>query len=250
MATYLKGYKNRIKILLFQFRNENDPVVLEERDAFANKAGVRDAQIQLYDCLQGPPSLSYVGSFDTLMIGGSGEYYVSKGNVPHIDPLLTLLSEVIEINQPTFASCFGFHLFIEALGGKIIHDPDNTEVGTYTVTLTEDGQKDELLGTMPSRFKAQLGRKDRAVMHPNGTLNLAKSLGCPSQSIRIPGKAVWATQFHPELSGTENYNRFLRYLKSYSIHMSPKERKEKLEGFQESPETEKLIPRFLDLVFG
>jgi GMP synthase (glutamine-hydrolysing) len=242
--------KNSLRILLLQARNQHDTAKHDEWRSFALRGGLDEKQIIPYDLLEGPPSLYKIKSCDALMVGGSGEYYVSKGNLPQFDKLLDVLKESVELGHPAFASCFGFQLLVKALGGKIIYDPVATEVGTYQLTLTEDGQNDELLGSLPDRFNAQLGRKDRAERLPDGVLHLVSSDLCPYQAFRIPGKPIWTTQFHPELNMWENKKRFIQYLKGYSEHLSDEERDEKLSHFHESPETEQLIPRFLNLVFG
>jgi GMP synthase (glutamine-hydrolysing) len=238
------------KILLLQARNYGDLAKDEERQSFAVKAGLDLEQIVPHDLLECPPTLQQVRSFDALMVGGSGDYYVSKGNLPCFSEALDLLREVVACGHPTFASCFGFQLLVKALGGEIVNDVEGMEVGTYDLTLTEVGQQDELLGVMPRNFRAQLGRKDRASRLPSGAINLAHSKRCPFQVMRIPGVPVWATQFHPELSGDENLARFKRYLKGYSSIMSQDERADATSRFGASPETLLLIPRFLELVFG
>ena len=239
-----------LKILLLQARNHGDQARVEERQSFAARAGLDVEQIIPYDLLAGTPSLGEVLRYDALMVGGSGDYYVSKQNLPGFLEVLELLREVVAYDHPTFASCFGFQLMVQALGGKIIFDPPNIEVGTYELTLTAAGQKDELLGTLPSRFSAQLGRKDRAARLPADTIHLASSERCPFQAFRIPDKPIWATQFHPELTGAENLARFHRYQKGYGSVMSTTERQQTLKRFRDSPETELLIPRLLELVFG
>jgi GMP synthase (glutamine-hydrolysing) len=85
---------------------------------------------------------------------------------------------------------------------------------------------------------------------PNGCLHLASSERAPFQAFRIPGKPIWATQFHPELTGEENRLRFDRYRQGYGSVMSEAEQQLTLSRFRESPETETLIARFLELVFG
>ncbi len=239
-----------LKILLLQARRENDPSRIEERRSFAQKAGVDVNQIVPHDLLEGPPTLAEVRRHDALMIGDSGDFYVSKRNLHGFDSLLELLAEVAELGHPTFASCFGFQCMVAALGGEVIHDPRNTEVGTYRLTLTEKGRKDELFGALPLTFAAQLGRKDRAAKLPQGVENLAASPKAPFQALRIPGKPVWASQFHPELDRRTNRERFLIYLDGYSAHMSEEERAKALEQFEESPETSRLLSKFLQLVFG
>jgi GMP synthase (glutamine-hydrolysing) len=241
--------KPSLKILLLQARNPDDLVRAEERQSFAAKAGLALEQIVPYDLLAGPPTPAQLRPYDALMVGGSGDYYVSKQNLPDFERLMALLQEVVVQGQPMFASCFGFQLLVKALGGEIVYDAAGTEVGTYELTLTEGGRQDELLGNLPPRFMAQLGRKDRATSLPPGCSHLAASQRAPFQALRIPGQPIWATQFHPELSGRENRLRFDRYRKGYGSVMSPAEQQSVLDRFQPSPETERLISRFLDLVF-
>jgi GMP synthase (glutamine-hydrolysing) len=239
-----------LRILLLQARNPDDPVRGEERQSFANKAGLALEQVIPWDLLEGPPSLPEVIKYEALMVGGSGDYYVSKGNLPHFPAVLDLLQEVAAVGRPTFASCFGFQLLVQALGGEIIYDPNKTEVGTYPVTLTAAAKEDELFGGLPVTFDAQFGHKDRAAIMPPGSVHLASSERCPYQALRLPGKPIWATQFHPEMNGQENRARFARYLKGYGSVMSPEEMANTLDRFYDSPETDQLIARFLKLVFG
>ena len=221
-----------------------------ERRSFALRAGLDPKQFQTHDLLGGPPSPSDLRTHDAIMVGGSGDYYVSKGTLPFMDETLDAVRELAGSKAPTFASCFGFQLLVAALGGEVVHDPDRIEAGTYEVRLTDDAHSDPLFGKLPKRFMAQMGRKDRAESLPDGVIHLASSDRCPYHAFRIPDAPIWATQFHPELNRAENLERFRRYMDAYAVHMSPAERDRALEGFQESPEAETLIPRFLALVFG
>ena len=239
-----------LKILLLQARNPDDPVRHEERQSFAAKTGLPLDQIVPHDLLTGPPTLDKVKKFDALMVGGSGDYYVSKRSLPEFDAQLELLATVAETGFPMFASCFGFQILVQALGGVIVHDPVNVEVGTYDLRLTSEGLQDPLLRCLPSVFPAQLGRKDRADSLPDGVLHLASSQRSPYQAFRIPDRPVWATQFHPELDVETNRLRFERYLKGYARHMSEAERQEARRRFRPSSATDCLLPGFLDLVFG
>ncbi len=239
-----------IKILLLQARDPDDPIRAEERLSFATKAGLEPDQVIPHDLLGGPPPISEARNFDALMIGGSGDYYVSKGDLPEIRSTLDFLGEVVETGHPTFASCFGFQLLTEALGGSIEFAPEETEVGTYAVTLTEAGKEDPLLGSLPETFNAQLGRKDRARTLPKDAVHLASTALARYQAFRIGEKPIWCTQFHPELGKEENLRRYERYLTGYAGHMTEAQQQEALDRFQESPEADALIPRFLKLVFG
>lgn len=238
----------KLRFLLLQIRELGDPVIEEERDSFADKAGVEREQIQVHSLLDGPPTHDEVAARDALLIGGSGDYYVSKGHMPVFAELMAFFVEVAELGHPTFASCFGFQLMVQALGGHIVHDPANTELGTLELSLTDAGRADPLMGTLPSRFSAQLGHKDRADHLPPGFENLATSRSCEFQAFRVPDKPIWATQFHPELDGHANRGRYLRYLEGYAEHLTETEQQEALENYRDSPETEELLKRFIDLV--
>jgi GMP synthase (glutamine-hydrolysing) len=239
-----------IKILLLQARHADDAARLEERSSFAMMAGVDETQVIPFDLLAGTPTLADVGRYDALMVGGSGDYYVSKGNLPNFQAVLTLLADVVAVGQPTFASCFGFQLLVQALGGEIVYDADHAEVGTYDLTLTENGRSDDLFHFLPDTFRAQLGRKDRALRLPEGVLHLASSQFAPFQALRVPGQPIWAAQFHPELTKTTNLARFQRYMAGYASIMDEAEVAKTLARFDESPEANQLIGRFMQLVFG
>ena len=184
-----------------------------------------------------------------LSVGGSGDFYISKGDLPDFEAYLEFLREVVALGYPTFASCFGYQSMARAMGADVIHDPANAEVGTFELTLTEEGKTDSLFQTLPVRFWAQLGHKDRATTSPLGTINLAGSPRSPYQALRVPDQPIWATQFHPEMNREQNLDRFHRYLKDYGPR-DPQDLEAACAQFQDSPHTTSLLERFLSLVFG
>ncbi len=240
----------RPKILLLQARDADDPMADHERLCFVRQAGLQPEQIDIHDLVQGPPRDAVVARYDALFVGGAGDYYVSKRNLPRFDEVIAFFADLTETGRPMFASCFGFHCLVHALGGEIINDNPNTEVGTYPLTLTDAGAADELFRILPRVFNAQEGHKDRADRLPPGVDNLASSERSPLQAFRIPGQPIWATQFHPELDQEANLHRFHHYLRGYSAVLSEEDRRTALSRFQESPETSRLLPAFLRLVLG
>lgn len=238
------------RILLLQARNEDDGAREDERRSFAEKADLPVDQFVIHDLLTGPPSLDKVLNYDALMVGGSGDYYVSKQNLPQFPALMEFFNDVVAAGHPVFASCFGFHLLTKALGGEVIYDLDHIEVGTFELKLTECGTEDELFCCLPRQFQAQLGHKDRADRLPKQCVHLASSERAPYQAFRVRGRPIWATQFHPELDFEENRTRFRQYVAGYATFMSEAEREQALSQFIDSPETEGLIRRFLEVVFG
>ena len=236
--------------LLLQARHGDDPMRGQEHRAFADKLSVEEEAIVCWDLLKGPPALPVVQEYDILLMGGSGDFLVSQRDLPQFSALLELLTAVTESAHPLFASCFGFQCLVEALGGEIVYDPESTEVGTHELTLMEAATRDPLLGPLPAHFPAQMGRKDRARRLPDGAVHLAASELCPYQAFRVEDKPVWATQFHPELSGDENRERYLRYLSNYEGYLGEDAREEVLSQFQPSIETAELLPRFVELVLN
>ncbi len=238
------------KILLLQARVQGDPVLQEERESFAVAAGLPVEQIVPHNLVTGPVRSADLRRFDALMVGGAGEFLVSQGDLPYFEETLEGLAQLVERGFPTFASCFGFQLLVRALGGEIIYDPDTMQVGTYDLYLTPAGRRDSLFGQLPERFHAQLGRKDRAAQLPGQVSNLAASPDVPFQALRVPGEPIWATQFHPELTKTDNLLRYKRYLDGYRSVMDPEEVRRSLARFRESPATGPLIRGFVNLLFS
>lgn len=237
-----------MKILLLQARNPEDTAKYEERQSFADMAGLPLEAIVPHDLLTSAPTLAQIQQYDALMIGGSGDYYVSKRNLPHFEATLAVLQDVAEVGHPTFASCFGFQLLVQALGGEVVYAPEFIEVGTYPVKLTEAGANDPLFEGLPITFMAQLGRKDRAIRLPDSLVHLAGSQNAPYQAVRVIDKLVWGVQFHPELTRETNLARFDRYLAGYASAMSPTEIAETRARFVPSPEAQTLLPRFIELI--
>ncbi len=238
------------RLLLLQAREPGDPVRQEEHLAFVQKTRLPFDAIATHDLLQGPPSWAKVRQFDGLLVGGSGEFNVSDASLPHMDETLDFMRQVVSEGVPMFASCFGFQLLVQALGGTIVRDEARAEVGTFQVCLTSEGQRDELFSRLPTCFLAQLGHKERAETWPPHVIHLAYSERSRYQALRIPGQPIWATQFHPELDRETNLQRFQRYEELYIQTFGPQGYQAILRHFRESPHTEDLLANFVALVFG
>ncbi len=241
--------KSSLLFLLFQARAADDPVRMEEKEAFVQRLGVHPDQVTLYDLLAEPPSWRGVRRYDAFLVGGSGEYNISDGSLPHLKETLAFFGEVVDRRRPMFGSCFGFQLLVAALGGTVVRDEARAEIGTCTVCLTEAGRRDELFGRLPTCFGAPEGHKERADRWPESALLLAESEMAP-QALRIPKAPIWATQFHPELSAEENRRRYLRYGALYRHLLGEEEFQRTLNRFQPTPEVEGLLADFVEVVFG
>jgi len=93
-------------------------------------------------------------------------------------------------------TCYGIGIVTRMLGGEVSRAyPEDT--GPTTVTLTADGRRDPLLGSLPVRFSALTAHKEGTAKLPEGAVLLAEGEACPVQAYRV-GDHLWATQFHPE----------------------------------------------------
>lgn len=234
-----------LRFLLLQARNPGDHVRVDEHHAFAERLGVPVDQVTSVCMLTQPIGPGLLEGHDMLLVGGSGHWSVLDEH-PGLRAAEALLAHAAERGFPTFGSCFGFQLMVRALGGEVIHDEPNAEIGTLPLQLTPEGAADPLFGALPPSFNAQLGHKDRAQVMPAGVVNLAASERVPYQALRVPGKPVYATQFHPESTHETNRARFARYLADYGP-VYGEERSQRLlwEGFQPSPESSSLLDRFV-----
>lgn len=240
----------KLRILLLQARNLEDPMKEHELKCFVQKTELELDQFIPFNLLKGPPPRSMVRYADAIMVGGSGDFDVSKENLPFYFNFIEFLNAQVFRGTPMFASCFGYQCLVMAMGGKIIRDDPATEVGTYELTLTEAGARDPIFEGFPAKFGAPMGHKDRTSLQPGGIPNLASSEMCPFQALRIPGKSIWATQFHPELDRRTNLDRFEHYLETYSGSMSEDKVQETFARFKETPESNTLLRKFVELVFG
>ncbi len=221
-----------------------------EVTCFGRQSGVSAERLHVHNLTEGPASLEKILHYDAVFLGGSGQYYASKGDLPHFEQYMDLLRELIERDHPVLGVCYGFHCIARALGAAVINDAARTEVGTYDLTLTEPGTHDPLVGQLPKQFRAQMGHKDQVTELPEGVVNLCSSELSPNQAFRIGETSIWAVQFHPELNRATNRDRFAYYLEGYSGHMTEEEREATFSKFEDSHDASRVLGSFLDLVFG
>jgi GMP synthase (glutamine-hydrolysing) len=132
-----------------------------------------------------------------------------------------------------------------ASGGEVIVDRENSEIGSFEITLTPEGATDPLLEGLPSSFFVQLGHNDRVSRLPQGWVQLAASQRCPNQIIRLEGKPVYGTQFHSEMNEDRLRERLEVYLQEYVP--DPEEFQRLLTRLRPSPNADRILDRFLGL---
>ena len=185
-----------------------------------------------------------VRSFDVVMVGGAGAHTVT-GSYDFSEPLREVLLRLVDEGRPLFASCYGHHALVEALGGAVVTDHSSGEVGTFDVELTEAGRADPLFGGLPARFPVQLGHHDRVDRLPAGLVELAASDRCRFQALRAPGLPIYSTQFHSEMTADHMAARLIWYRDGYLAERTTGE--ELSDMLSTSDEAATLIRRFFEL---
>lgn len=215
-------------------------MLAHERECFLATTGQDTQELRFHNVVENMPDVSEVEGYDAVIIGGSGDFSVVERDQPFIDPMVGLLRQLVDRRFPIFGCCFGFQLLVDAMGGKVVRDPGNAEIGSFEVELTDEGARDPLFGQLPQTFVAQMGHFDRAEDLPAGVASLARSDLCAHQALKVPDAPIWATQFHPELDRKGNRTRCVAYIKEFG----------KFEDYKAlpSPEALTILSKFLCLV--
>lgn len=232
----------------------------QEVRCFARAIPCSPDQISVVDLINGHRgvanlSRAQLDRVDAVLIGGSGDYSVAHGG-PWLPAALEVMADLAAIKKPTFASCWGFQAMAKALGGEVIHNPANAELGTLPVTLTTEGETDEVFGQLgdstgdgPTTFEAIMGHEDHVIRLPSNAVRLAYSDRVENQAFRLAELPIYATQFHPELD-TESLIQRLEAYSRYVSSFAGKPLDEFRRDLAPTPIAGNLLPIFVGTVFN
>lgn len=234
-----------MRILLVQFRP--DPVIAEQEFRLVVKYSGQSAEdFARLDATREPVVLSALDAADALILGGSGDFLISRGDIPEIrSALRPFLAEARARRMPTLGICFGGQLMTEAFGGTVELDEARAEMGTFEILKTPEGDRDPLFAQLPATFDAQLGHKDHFTRLPPGAAHLASSARSPFQAWAFPGEPLYALTFHPELDVEGTLSRIDYYADAYAV--TPEFRANLAASLRESPEANGMIRLWITL---
>lgn len=236
------------RLLLIQIRDDAG-VRVEEVESFARHAGLSVDHITVLNVFDTPdfePSLGR--GFDGVLVGGASEASVLEPDrFPFVPRIVDLLRDCVDARVPTFASCFGFQAAVIGLGGTIVRDAADFEMGTIPMNLTPEAAEDVLFGDVTDGFLAVSCHRERATDWPAGVVPLAFSPACP-HAFRVAGAPLWTFQFHPELDRQRFIERLGIFRGSYTDHDDHYART--IARFAETPESNRLVRRFVERVIG
>ncbi len=237
---------DRVRYLLLQVRNDDDPIVAQEIRCFARSLHTSPEKIATLSMLKAAPTPAQLRGVNVVLLGGSG-HYSATGDSPWLSRTLDALRDLHTQGKPTFASCWGFQAFARALGGEVVHDLSRAEIGTHTVQITTEGQADPVFAPLGETLLGQMGHEDRVSRLPPHATLLASTGLVENQAYRFNGKPIYCTQFHPELSRDDILARVRAY-PSYVERIAGMS----LEKFEaaclDTPQTETLLLRFVETV--
>lgn len=189
----------KINVLLIQIR-QNEVVKEEELQSFISFSTLPIECFTTFDVFENPIlSPDILEGMDAVFIGGASEASVLEPDkYPFVNSIIETIKATIDKEIPVFASCFGFQVAVLALGGTIVRDIDDFEMGTYEMITTEAAKSDPVFSPLPERFFAVSVHQEKAQELPDSCELLAYTESC-AHAFRVIGKPFWAFQFHPEL---------------------------------------------------
>lgn len=235
-----------LSILLLQIR-DTELVKKEELASFAAYSGLAESQFNVLNVFD---TAHFTGEVmqghDCLFVGGASEASVMEPEkYPFVEASVALLQYCLSRDIPVFASCFGFQLAVMALGGRIVRDAVDYEMGTPTIRVTPAGRRDVLFHDTPDSFAAVSVHQERAPELPATCELLAYSAACP-HAFKVKENRFWAFQFHPEVDRRTLVERLTYYKDKYTDddgHLQTV-----LDNARETPESNALVRKFVERV--
>jgi GMP synthase-like glutamine amidotransferase len=133
--------------------------------------------------------------FAAVMVFGGDMNVGEEAAHPWLWDEYELLREWAANGTPLLGVCLGAQTLAHAAGARVT-PVARPQIGFQDVALTQDGERDPVLGVLPSRFRALEGHR-YAFEVPDGAEELATSTVSP-QAFRL-GERAWGVQFHPEV---------------------------------------------------
>ena len=143
---------------------------------------------------EGPPR--EIAAYDAILTFGGRMHADEEDSHPWLRFEKDFLAAIVEDGMPILAVCLGSQLLAEAAEGSA-RRASRPEIGWHRVEVTEEGERDPLLGPLAPEFTAFQWHSYEFVPPP-GAAVLARSPVC-AQAYRV-GELAWGIQFHAEVT--------------------------------------------------
>ena len=137
------------------------------------------------------------GPFDAIVAMGGPMSVNDEDEHPWLVAEKALIGDHVRAGRPFWGSCLGAQLLAAALGARVYPGPA-PEVGVLAVELTEAGETDSVMSSLPASIDTLQWHGDTFDL-PDGAVLLASSPAYPNQAFRV-GSVAYAVQFHVEVT--------------------------------------------------
>jgi len=230
------------KILLLQFRTDYSED--HEQECFKDAFSEHNVTFEYANAITGKLTQDLLHNKDAVIIGGSGEFYFSRGdgNNTWAKDAKQFVAQTLEKNIPTLGVCFGYQLLGMVAGGSIIRDEQKMESGTFDMTALPDASDDPVFTGLPEKFEAQVAHKDVLVYLDDNIRPLIVSERVNPHGFKVKGVDAWGVLFHPEL----NEKRMTQRITMYEEYIPKDSNIEEI--FRDTPEAEKVLDNFARII--
>jgi GMP synthase (glutamine-hydrolysing) len=215
-----------------------DRVGGDYEDWIARGLGETTYPIAVVDVARGEP-LPELSAVAAIVITGSASMVTERAS--WMEQSAAWLRQAVAEQVPLLGICFGHQLLAYALGGEVGYNPRGVEVGTATIRLCAEAQRDPLFKGVPGEFPAQVSHRQSVLRLPAGARLLATSDKELHQAFAV-GACAWGIQFHPEFDARVICYFIEHYRQRLLEEGDSAERL--LAGVAESPHSASLLERF------
>jgi len=127
-----------------------------------------------------------------ILSGGPASVY--EAGAPQLDP------DIFDLGVPVLGICYGHQLMARALGGEVAA----TGRREYGATVLHVSQPSLLLRDLPATDTVWMSHGDAVTRAPEGFRVTASTDQISIAGMEDPDRALFAVQFHPEVSHTPN----------------------------------------------
>ena len=113
--------------------------------------------------------------------------------------------DIFSLGKPILGICYGAQLLAYLLSGKVEH-AKVSEYGKTEIRLTKDSPLLKRVHRTTSVFRSHT---DQVTLLPKGFVSTSHSETCPNASFECQEKELYATQFHPEVTHSEEGQKII-----------------------------------------
>ncbi len=177
-------------------------VILDFGGQYAHLIGNRVRRLGAFSEIRDPemtPAKDLKDAAGIILSGGPQSVYDSGSSQAD--------KTIFALGLPILGLCYGHQWIAHALGGKV--QPGTTkEYGSTEITL--EGGGGTLFTGLPREFTVWMSHGDEVTTLPPGFRRTASSLDCTNAAMENPEKRIFGTQFHLEVTHTQNGQEILR----------------------------------------